>query len=63
VAHQTNKQMAASQRQKLRRIQKEIVAMSGDWEDVDEYLRSILGGLASEVEKVIAELATELIPT
>ena len=59
---QTNKQQAGSQRVKLARIKREIVAMSADWEDRDNFIASVLDGLSNEVEKVIGELDSELIP-
>ena len=60
---QTNKQQAASQRIKLARIKREIVVMSANWEDRNNFIASVLDGLADEVEKVIGELDTDLIPT
>lgn len=49
---QTPKQMAASQRRKIARMVRELIAMGDEWEDVDHYLESILHTQAHELAKI-----------
>lgn len=49
---QTNKQLAAAQRRKLARISRELLAMGDEWEDVDNYLSSILHAAADQMAKL-----------
>ena len=63
MGYQTNKQQAASQRIKLKRIKKELEEMSSDWDDRDQYLLNVLEELAHKVDQTLAQLATDQIMT
>jgi hypothetical protein len=52
----TAKQRAGYQRRTLRVIRETILALSSDWEDVDQYNLNILEDLADKVEEVAAQL-------
>lgn len=56
---QTNKQMAAAQRRKLARIQRELLAMGDEWEDVDNYLISLLHEAADTIAKLEKSLQVD----
>ena len=49
---QSNKQLAAGQKRKLQRIQREIYAMSVEWEDRDNYCLDNLTEAADNIEKL-----------
>lgn len=63
MSYQTNKQQAASQRIRLKRIKKELEEMSGDWEDRDQYLVNVLEELAKKIDETLDALATENVVT
>ena len=55
----TKKQLAARHMRRLRTMQEQILAMSRQWEDLDQFCVNALDGLAETVETVSGELLDE----
>ena len=55
----TKKQLAARHMRRLRTMQQQILVMSCQWEDLDQFCVNALEGLADTVETVSGELLDE----
>lgn len=56
---QTNKQLAAGQRRRIKRIENELLKMGDEWEDLDNYLLSILHEAADQMNKLTPQIQAD----
>lgn len=52
----TKKQLAAQHARRLKTMQKQLMAMAEQWEDLDQFCVNTLEGLADQAEKTAKDL-------